>query len=128
MATETDGTTPGPPPAAVPRPITIVRTRGDRIFRRVAKSSGLLTFLILGLIGLFLLIEAWPALQDQGLKFFTQLRMEPTAARHVVRDRRAAVLDRRDRADRARDRRAGLDRRSALFITEYAPAMGREAR
>jgi phosphate transport system permease protein len=54
-----------------PRQVTVLRTRGDRIFRRIASAAGALTFLILALIGLFLLIQAWPAFKDAGLKFFT---------------------------------------------------------
>lgn len=60
-----------------PRPISIVRTRGDRVFRRLATGAGLATFVILALIGLFLLLEALPALKDQGWKFFTNFEWNP---------------------------------------------------
>lgn len=59
------------------REIIVVRTRGDRIFRRLATGAGAATLAILGLIGLFLLIEAWPALRSQGLAFFTRFEWAP---------------------------------------------------
>ena len=61
-------------PAAVPRQVVVERTRGDRIFRRLATVAGSLTFVILVLIGLFLLQKALPAFRQSGLKFFTETK------------------------------------------------------
>jgi phosphate transport system permease protein len=55
----------------------VVRTRGDRIYRRLATGGGAATLLLLGLIGLFLFLQAWPALKDQGLSFFTRFEWAP---------------------------------------------------
>lgn len=58
---------------AVPEPrlVVIQRTRGDRWFRGTAYSAGIVVFLVLGLIGLFLAIQSWPALHYMGLRFLT---------------------------------------------------------
>src|SRR5271165_1872784 len=47
------------------------RSRPDRVYRFVTTATGLTTFVILGLIGLFLFIQAWPAFRAMGLRFFT---------------------------------------------------------
>jgi phosphate transport system permease protein len=62
---------PATTPSAGPREITVVRTRADRVYRRMAAGAGASTLVLLALIGLFLLIRAWPAFQDAGLSFFT---------------------------------------------------------
>lgn len=60
-----------------PRPINIARTRGDRLFRRAAQGAGITAFLIMGLIGLFLFLRAWPALSEAKLSFLTELVWQP---------------------------------------------------
>ncbi len=57
----------------VPRPITIPndRSREDRIFRAVARTAGFTAFVILFLIGFFLLWRGLPALRAMGPKYFT---------------------------------------------------------
>ena len=69
IATETFG----PGDVAPRQPITVRndRRRVDRVFRGVARGTGFATLLILFLIGLFLLIEGWPALRTDGWHFFT---------------------------------------------------------
>jgi phosphate transport system permease protein len=59
--------------AGDPRPRLIVtqRTSGDRAFRGISRTAGLGVFVILALIGIFLAIQAWPALSYMGLRFFT---------------------------------------------------------
>ena len=59
------------------REISVARTRGDRIYRRMARLSGLTAFLIMGLIGLFLAIRAMPALREAGFSFFTEQDWRP---------------------------------------------------
>jgi phosphate transport system permease protein len=54
-----------------PRLVVTQRTGGDRAFRGVSRASGLFVFVILALIGIFLAIQAWPALSYMGLRFFT---------------------------------------------------------
>src|SRR5262245_14379809 len=71
-------TSSGPETAAVPRSIHMVRTRGDRIFRAIATAGGLSTFVILVLIGTFLLLKAWPAFKFMGARFFTEFQWNPT--------------------------------------------------
>jgi phosphate transport system permease protein len=63
-----------------PRTIVVARTRGDRIFRRVAQGAGVTAFLIMGLIGLFLLFRAWPALREAKLGFLTEIVWQPDVA------------------------------------------------
>src|SRR5271170_6859226 len=55
------------------RPITIPndRSREDRIFRAVARGAGFAAFIILFLIGLFLLLRGLPALRAMGFRYFT---------------------------------------------------------
>src|SRR4029077_15405861 len=54
-----------------PRTVTLNRTGGDRVFRALCFTAGMITLVLLGLIGLFLLIRAKPALQAGGWSFFT---------------------------------------------------------
>ena len=60
-----------------PRDFTTARTKPDRIYRSAASGAGLLTLVLLVLIGAFLLIRAWPALQSQGLGFLTNTAWHP---------------------------------------------------
>src|SRR3712207_5831653 len=55
-----------------PRPIHVARTPGDRVFRHLAAAAGITTFVLLTLIGVFLLVRAMPALKGSGLSFFTE--------------------------------------------------------
>jgi phosphate transport system permease protein len=61
------------PATDAPRPIAIPndRSREDKIFRWVARGAGFTAFIILFLIGFFLLLRGLPALQDMGLRYFT---------------------------------------------------------
>jgi phosphate transport system permease protein len=52
------------------RTIVVARTPADRLYRRIAQTGGLLTFILLFLIGVFLFIEALPALRVQGVGRF----------------------------------------------------------
>jgi phosphate transport system permease protein len=59
---------------SVPQPITIPsdRSREDRIYRGVARSAGFTSFVILFLIGFFLLYRGLPVISKEGLHYFTQ--------------------------------------------------------
>jgi phosphate transport system permease protein len=54
-------------------PITVPndRSREDRIFRAVTRAAGFTAFAILALIGIFLFYRGFPALKQEGLKYFT---------------------------------------------------------
>ncbi|WP_434085072.1 phosphate ABC transporter permease subunit PstC [Mycobacterium paraterrae] len=49
----------------------VKRSRGDRIFRGLAESSGALIIVLIAAIGLFLLMRAIPALSRNRVNFFT---------------------------------------------------------
>jgi len=69
IATETLG--PGGRAPLRPAVIRNDRRRGDRVFRGVARGAGYGTLVILFLIGLFLLIQGFPAFRIAGWSFFT---------------------------------------------------------
>jgi len=65
---------PAPPsvdPDDVPMRPVVRPEGGDRIFLGITKAAGMSSFVIMALIGGFLLKGAWPALQEQGASFFT---------------------------------------------------------
>jgi phosphate transport system permease protein len=102
-----------------PRDVIPTRTGVDRIYRRLALGAGLGTFVILFLIGLFLLIKSWPAFHLMGLKFFTTKTWDPEGT-HVFGI--AAILWWTFViAIIALAIAVPLSIATALFITEYAP-------
>jgi phosphate transport system permease protein len=119
MANESSETAPGVPTA--PREISVVRTPGDRFYRRLAKSAGGATFVLLGLIGLFLLLQAWPALKDQGLSFFTRFEWAPPP-KGTVYGIAAIMYWTVAIAIVALSIAVPISIAAALFITEYAPS------
>jgi phosphate transport system permease protein len=58
----------GPAPR---RQIVDEPTRVDRLFNRLTTAAGLSVFVILGLVGIFLLLRGWQAFQLMGPSFFT---------------------------------------------------------
>src|SRR5262245_21188570 len=46
-------------------------TGSDRVFGWVTTGAGIWALVLLGLVGLFLVIRAWPAFQERGWAFFT---------------------------------------------------------
>ncbi|MHB8439340.1 MAG: phosphate ABC transporter permease subunit PstC [Acidimicrobiales bacterium] len=62
-----------------PRPLDVTRTTSDAVFRGLTKGAGILVFAILALIGIFLAIQAEPALRFMGLRFFTTPSWVPIA-------------------------------------------------
>ncbi len=66
------------------RPRVIVRSRSgtDRLYRSVATGAGLLTLVILFLIGFFLLIRSLPAFRLMGWAFFTTTVWNPDGVNH----------------------------------------------
>jgi phosphate transport system permease protein len=65
-----------------PRAISRGRTQTDRAYRGIATAAGLLTLVILVLIGLFLLIRSLPALRQMGWAFFTTSVWQPDGTTH----------------------------------------------
>ncbi|MGH9165581.1 MAG: phosphate ABC transporter permease subunit PstC [Acidimicrobiales bacterium] len=116
------------PPALDPRPpppaVRVRRPWPDRVFRGLTGSAGLTTLAVLGLIALFLVREALPALRVAGGSFLTTFEWAPEQGHFGI----AAVL-------------AGsviigviafvlavpVAVGTALFINEYAPARLRGA-
>lgn len=104
----------------VQRRIEISRTRGDRIFRRLATGAGMTVFLLMGLIGLFLFLRAGPVLRQQGLSFFTEFDwrdtpLNPTFGIAAVMFWTFVI------AIVALVIAVPLSIGTALFLTEYAP-------
>jgi phosphate transport system permease protein len=56
------------------------RTRlGDVVFRSLSTTAGLLVFVVLIIVTVFLLFRAWPALRTAGIHFFTEKEWFPDA-------------------------------------------------
>lgn len=60
-----------------PRELDTTPIPADRRYRRVARMGGVIVFILLGLIGAFLLTSSWPALREAGLEFFTATAWGP---------------------------------------------------
>jgi phosphate transport system permease protein len=80
VASTTNAMPSGGPARPAPRDVQLNRTFGDRLFRAIATAGGLTTLVLLVLIGLFLLLQAWPALREAGLSFFTTQEWQFNAA------------------------------------------------
>jgi phosphate transport system permease protein len=101
-------------------PIAIVvrRSGADKIYRAVAYGAGSGTLLLMGLIGAFLLIKAWPALHQLGLHFFTTSAWTPQTAHFGIV---GVLLGTVIIAVLALMLAVPVATLAALFITEYAP-------
>lgn len=60
-----------------PRTLSAPLGKGDRIYRSVTVAGALMSLLLMGLIAVFLLKEAWPALHTAGWSFFTTFEWGP---------------------------------------------------
>jgi phosphate transport system permease protein len=69
--------------ADIPRQIHSQRTRTDRVYRTVASGAGLVTLVVLFLIGLFLFLRALPTFRENGLSFFTTTGWNPGVPGHT---------------------------------------------
>jgi phosphate transport system permease protein len=112
-----------------PRPIAIPndRSREDKIFRAVARAAGFTAFVILFLIGFFLLLRGFPALRAMGWRYFTTSGFSNTIHKPyhfgalaemygtVVISIIAVILG------------VPIAIGTALFLTEYAPIRSRPA-
>jgi phosphate transport system permease protein len=99
--------------------IVTTRTFGDRVFRGLATSAGVTTFLVMGLIGGFLLIQGFRALRVAGWAFFTETQWLPDQGGAFGIG--AVVLFTVQIALVALVVAVPLSITTALFITEYAP-------
>jgi phosphate transport system permease protein len=123
----TDVLVPAPPaedPQDVPTRPREQPSGGDRVFIAISKAAGFSTFVIMALIGGFLLKGAWPVLSEQGLSFFTDYQWNAAAddfgiAAVVYYTVAIAVL--------ALLVSVPLAIGTALFINEYAPRRTRQA-
>ncbi len=75
-------------PAPAPRPVHVLQSVGDRVFRRGSLLGGVSVLAIMALVGLFLLIRSITALRASGLSFLTTSEWQPDTHRFGI----AAVL------------------------------------
>jgi phosphate transport system permease protein len=106
-----------PPPRAVERN----RTTPDRVFRGLCLAAGMVTLVVLVLIGGFLLDRSLPALRDRGWRFFTT---EELPAQPLPGDKygiAALIFGTVEISLIALVLAAPVSVATALFISEYAP-------
>ena len=72
-------------PSVSEEPITFIvnRTQGDQISRLLAQGAAALVLMIMGLIGLFLFLDARKALKLAGFRFLTLETWQPDSSFHV---------------------------------------------
>jgi phosphate transport system permease protein len=68
---------PGGPNEDTPRTLVSQPSRGDKIFQRIATGAAATSLAVMGLIALFLILQAWPAISKAGLSFFTRFEWGP---------------------------------------------------
>jgi len=106
--------------APTPRPVVVSRMLGDRIFRKLSVGAGWGAFILMGLIGMFLVIRAIPALRASGFGFLTHLVWRPDAPSPVF-GIAAVMFGTIVIALIALAFAVPLSISTALFLTEYAP-------
>jgi phosphate transport system permease protein len=102
----------------VPIAISVRRSGADRAYRAVAYGAGGGTLVLMGIIGAFLLVKAWPALHALGLKFFTTSQWIPQSGAFGIT---GILLGTVLIAGVALVLAVPVATLAALFITEYAP-------
>ena len=105
----------------VPRVIALNRTRPDRLFRAICLAAGLVTLVVLVLIGFFLLTRAMPALRAGGLRFFTTQELPPQPVAGQPFGIAALIFGTVEISLIALLLAVPVSIATALFITEYAP-------
>jgi phosphate transport system permease protein len=98
--------------------IVVRRNRADRVYRAVAYSAGGGTLLLMGLIGTFLFVKAWPALHTLGWAFFTHSDWVPEAGHFGITGVLVGTIL---IALVALVLAVPVATLAALFVTEYAP-------
>jgi phosphate transport system permease protein len=109
-----------------PAPIAIrnVRSTEDKIFRIGVRSAGWGALVLLFLIGLFLVIQGWPALHLRGVKFFTTSGFQTLGA-HPSFGVLASLYGTVVVALVALAVGVPVALTTALFLSEYAPVRAR---
>lgn len=125
MAVRSD-TLEGSGAAGPPRPIAVPndRSRQDRTYRGVARGAGFLSFVILVLIGTFLLIRGLPALHAMGFRYFTTSGYD-TTGKHPHFGVEAQMFGTIVVSAIALVVGVPVGIGAALFLAEYAPAWSR---
>jgi phosphate transport system permease protein len=98
--------------------ISVHRSPADRAYRAVAYGAGSSTLILMGIIGGFLLVKAWPALHAIGPKFFTTSQWIPQSGSFGIT---GILLGTVLIAGVALVIAVPVATLAALFITEYAP-------
>jgi phosphate transport system permease protein len=112
--------TPGPAPTVQDEPREVVETvgRSDRIFRGIARGSGITVLAIMSMVGLFLAIRAAEAVSEAGGSFLTTQAWEPDASNFGIA---AIIVGTVLIALVAICIAVPLATAMALYISEYAP-------
>jgi phosphate transport system permease protein len=112
--------TPGPAATVQDEPRALVETVGftDRVFRGVARGSGIAVLLIMSMVGIFLAVRAWEALSVSGTSFLTTQQWEPDARNFGIA---AIIVGTILIALVAIIIAVPLATAVALYISEYAP-------
>jgi len=96
--------------------------RGDRLFKSVAGAAGSTITIVIGLIAIFLLVQAVPSLRANHANFFTSAQFDTTNSNHLafgIRDLfMVTVLSSLWAMALAVPVAIGI----AVFLTQYAPA------
>ncbi|KAA1421016.1 phosphate ABC transporter permease subunit PstC [Nocardioides humilatus] len=113
-----------PPTLELVRPVPQRRslssrpTTSDRVFVSGSRLAAIATLLIMGLIGYFLTVGAWPALEQQGWQFFTEKQWLPETGQYGI----AGLLEGTVLVGViALIVAVPVSFGAALFISEYAP-------
>jgi phosphate transport system permease protein len=122
MTTTLSPESPTPTLRRVMTPIRIPRRRSseDRWFRGIARGFGFFTFVILALVGLFLVLQSLPAFRAMGWSFFSTTGFVTTGA-HPKFGVEAALIGTVIIAVIAMVVAIPVSIATALFISEYAP-------
>ncbi len=105
----------------VPRTIELNRTGPDRAFRAACLAAGMVTLVVLVLIGFFLLNRAMPALRAGGWRFFTTENLPPVPVAGQRFGIAALIFGTVEISLIALMLAVPVAIATALFITEYAP-------
>jgi phosphate transport system permease protein len=106
---------------STPRSVALNRTRADQTYRAVCLACGLTTLVILVLIGVFLLIRAWPALKVARWHFLTTEQLPPVLNDHTSFGIRALIFGTIEVSVIALVVAVPVSIATALFISDYAP-------
>jgi phosphate transport system permease protein len=96
----------------------VQRTRGDRVYRGAARGAAVTVLLIMGLIGVFLVMKAWPALRVARFDFLTETKWLPEGQQFGIA---SLILLTFEIAIVALVIAVPVAIGAALFLTEYCP-------